>query len=280
VVPVELIPHSSRLLIVAAHPDDETIGAAGLLCCLQLRRDTTVAIAHLTDGAPAKMSGAELAPFRDPETYGRVRRRELTDALENLADGTPELYPLGFRDQEVAHVLLDAVAVVRGVIETFRPDIVMTHPFEGGHPDHDAAAFAVYAAVRGPAAPNPPTRLLEMTSYHWTGETLRSGEFLPSSERETALLLSRDVQAIKQRMLRSFKSQRRVIDGLHVPRHERFRRAPQYDFRRPPAIAGRIYYEQFDCGIDSAAWCQNADEALNALQIAPVALSPVPQPWH
>jgi LmbE family N-acetylglucosaminyl deacetylase len=279
VLPVELIPPASRLLLVAAHPDDETIGAAGLLCSLQLRRDTTVAIAHLTDGAPQNLHDADVVGFRDADAYARVRREELTAALDQLPDGTPDLYPLGFRDQEVAHRLLDAVAVIRGVIETFGPTVVMTHPYEGGHPDHDAAAFAVYAALREPAAPNPPPRLLEMTSYHWTKETLRSGQFLPSAEQPIELLLSPEVLSIKRRMLRCFTSQRRVIDALDVPDYERFRAAPPYDFRRPPAPPGGIFYEHFDWGLDSATWCEYAADALNALQIAPNALSAGAPRW-
>jgi hypothetical protein len=116
-----------------------------------------------------------------------------------------------------------------------------------------------------------------MTSYHWTGETLRSGEFLPSPEPETRLHLSRDVQAVKRRMLRCFRSQRRVIDALHLPRHERFRPARRYEFRRPPAAPG-IYYERFDWGVYSADWCKCAEDALNALHMAPRAMSPSAHP--
>jgi len=279
VVPVELLRPASRLLIIAAHPDDETLGAGGLMCLLQRQRDTTVAIAHLTDGAPQDMHDATAAGFRDPGAYAHARRRELNAALEQLPDGTPELYALGFRDQEVAHGLLDAVAVVRGVVETFRPTIVMTHPYEGGHPDHDAAAFAAYAALSGPAAPKPPPRLLEMTSYYWTGDILHSGKFLPSAEPETTLHLSREVLAIKQRMLRCFTSQRRIIDALNVREDERFRPAPHYEFRRPPAAPGCIFYERFNWGLDSATWCEYAEAALKALHIAPIDVCRTAQLW-
>ena len=118
-----------------------------------------------------------------------------------------------------------------------------------------------------------------MTSYHWTGEALRSGEFLPSAEPETEFHLSGTVLATKQRMLRCFTSQRRVIDALHLPAVERFRPAPQYEFRRPPAAAGCVYYERFDWRLDTARWCEYAEEALRALHIAPVAISRTAQPW-
>ena len=40
---------------------------------------------------------------------------------------------------------------------------VITHPYEGGHPDHDACAFAARAAVRHSANK---AKLMEFTSYH------------------------------------------------------------------------------------------------------------------
>jgi LmbE family N-acetylglucosaminyl deacetylase len=70
------------------------------------------------------------------------------------------------------------------LIEQIRPAAIFTHAYEGGHPDHDAAAFAVHCAVglvsrRGTPAPV----VNEFTSYHngspfalrsW----MRVGEFL------------------------------------------------------------------------------------------------------
>jgi hypothetical protein len=35
-----------------------------------------------------------------------------------------------------------------GALRLIKPDIVFTHPYEGGHPDHDFTAFAVHAACR------------------------------------------------------------------------------------------------------------------------------------
>jgi hypothetical protein len=47
----------------------ETIGAAGLMCSLQLRRERTVAMAHLADGALHNMHDAVSAGFRNSDSY-------------------------------------------------------------------------------------------------------------------------------------------------------------------------------------------------------------------
>ncbi len=106
--------------------------------------------------------------------------------------------------------------------------MAVVHPYEGGHPDHDAAAFAVHAAVRclGCAAP----ALVEMTSYHRRDNALRVGEFLPYP----LPVAERRVDASEKRaMLGCFPSQAEVLAAFGVE-VERFRSAPAYDFRAPP----------------------------------------------
>lgn len=52
-------------------------------------------------------------------------------------------------------------------LDALRPRRLVTHAYEGGHPDHDAAAFVARAALdllRRSGRPAP--RLLEMALYH------------------------------------------------------------------------------------------------------------------
>jgi LmbE family N-acetylglucosaminyl deacetylase len=232
-------------------------------------------VALLTYGSPLDTSAATRAGFPSAPAYARARLRELSGALELLPNGPPEWFLLGFTDQEVAPRLIDAVAAVRGVVDTFRASVVITHPYEGGHPDHDAAAFAAQMALRALPHTGAP-QLLEMTSYHWTGTALRSGEFLASAEPVATLELDDDLRAMKERMLRCFTSQRGIIDALQIPAHERFRRAPHYDFNVPPAAPDRIFYDRLHWRIDSTRWRQYVLEALRALDAAPSSgVSPV-----
>src|SRR6185437_9724842 len=51
---------------------------------------------------------------------------------------------------------------------------VFTHAYEGGHPDHDAVAFAVHAACR---LSDIPPAIVEMPYYHRQDGRLITGEF-------------------------------------------------------------------------------------------------------
>ena len=73
------------------------------------------------------------------------------------------------------HHLTELAHRLREILEREKPQAVITHAYEGGHPDHDAAAFAVRAACRLAAEPPP---ILEMALYHRRDGRLVSGEFL------------------------------------------------------------------------------------------------------
>lgn len=146
-----------------------------------------------------------------------------------------------------------------------RPDAVLTQPYEGGHPDHDATAFAVHAAAAllrqaGRAVPE----LVEMTSYHQGPQGLRAGEFLPAAAAgdagQATIHLDAGQRARKRALLACHASQRETLAQFPLEL-ERFRRAPRYDFRQPPH-AGRLFYEAHDWGMTGARFRAAAAQAL------------------
>ena len=131
-----------RALLVVAHPDDETLGAGA-----RLHRFADLHILHLTDGAPRDPRFARRAGLEGAAEYAAVRRRELGAAM--AIAGVPEdrLHALGAVDQDAAYELVRLTRAIADFVDMLRPEVVLTHPYEGGHPDHDAAAFVVAAAA-------------------------------------------------------------------------------------------------------------------------------------
>jgi LmbE family N-acetylglucosaminyl deacetylase len=160
------------------------------------------------------------------------------------------------------------------------PAIVITHPYEGGHPDHDSACFAVQAAcalLRRAGGPCPD--LLEITSYHAGPDgDLRVGAFLPGGPAAVTLALTAAQRRTKRRMLDRHQSQRQVLAGFKAEM-ERLRLAPAYDFLRPPH-PGPLWYEQFAWGTDGEGWRQRAAAAVVELGLpSPPWAPPRPLLW-
>lgn len=240
-----------RVLVVMAHPDDEVLAVGA-----RLERMGGCRFLCVTDGAPVDGEDARAHGFESLEAYRRARRGELEAALGRsrlpgscavglrLGDGS--LVP----DQGAACRMVEVARAVAGEIERFGPEVVLCHPYEGGHPDHDAAAFAVWAAVAGMAAEERPV-VVEAAGYHAGagGETvwMETGCFLPGAAGEVRICeLTASEQARKRALLACFQSQAETLGQFGVTR-EMFRVAPAYDFGVAPH-EGVLLYEAFGWG--------------------------------
>lgn len=250
------------VLVVAAHPDDEVIGAGELM-----GRLPEVALLHVTDGAPLDGKDALAAGFSSREEYAHARRLEARAALDVGGVRTVMFRTLGVPDQQASLRLLEITRRIARVLEELEPEAVITHPYEGGHPDHDATAFAVRCAWRMMRArEHRAPVLVEMTSYHNRSGCLAMGDFLPCGGMSWPFVFSVLARARKQRMLDCHATQQRTLRSLPAG-NERFRPAPDYDFTRAPH-AGTLFYEMFDWGMTGARWRMLAAAALEKLETA------------
>lgn len=248
-----------RALLIAAHPDDETIGAGVLLA-----RRPNFRIVHVTDGSPLNPSDAVAAGCFSREAYAAVRRREAADAMAAAGIPADAITNLRFTDQQVAFHLEELTQRILMMIDQIKPELVLTHAYEGGHPDHDSVALVCHLA----RCSNPSGSaffLCEFTGYHARQGTMEIYEFLgSSSQREFAYRLRPEERKVKIRMIEKFTTQTRTLQSFVCPEMERFRLAPQYDFTRPPH-AGRLWYENFNWGVDGATWREIASQTLNKI---------------
>ena len=123
-----------RILTVAAHPDDETLGAGGTMA-YHAARGERVWVCVLADGASSR--------------HGRVAQQ--AECAQRACDtlGVERLVMVGLPDQRLDTLsLLDVITPVEECIAEFSPDVVLTH-FPGDvNEDHRLVSRAVMVATR------------------------------------------------------------------------------------------------------------------------------------
>jgi LmbE family N-acetylglucosaminyl deacetylase len=182
------ISSETRLLVIAPHPDDEVLGAGGLMQKVQ-EAGGTVRVVYLTNG-DAYRAGVRLeqravkVSAKDFRGYGRRRQHEARAALATLGLDDDAATFLSFPDQGLCRMTrtywsdqrrpyrspftrldrppLDGLLVpdteYRGedltlelahLIGQYRPTLILVPRKEDQHPDHSAASFFLYDALAG-----------------------------------------------------------------------------------------------------------------------------------
>lgn len=147
------------LMVVHAHPDDESSSTGGTLARSAALGHRTVLVT-CTDGrlgdAPDGVKPGQ--PGHDPDEVAQRRAGELGDAAKAL--GVSELVALGYPDSgydgDVAAESFSGMPVAPmvqqlvGLMRLHRPDVVITYPPNGlsGHRDHIRTHDVVAAAHR------------------------------------------------------------------------------------------------------------------------------------
>jgi LmbE family N-acetylglucosaminyl deacetylase len=129
-------PPNQPVLIIAPHPDDETLGIGGLIAA-QERRGVDVVVAAVTDGENAYPNTPGLA---------RLRQDEQISALTRLGVRNQNIIRFGLPDGGVA-------SREQELMERLAPlicgDTHVMAPWHGDfHPDHEACGRAAEKLVR------------------------------------------------------------------------------------------------------------------------------------
>ncbi len=145
----------SRVLVVAPHPDDESVAVGGLLQKVSAAGGQSRLI-FLTNGEnnPWPQRAIErrlrIGPA-DKERWGRRRRLEAIAALAELGVSESAAAFWGFPDQGLSDILLAARDELRErlakELDEWRPSVLVTPSPADLHPDHSAAAVFARLAL-------------------------------------------------------------------------------------------------------------------------------------
>lgn len=195
-----------HIVVVSAHPDDEVLGAGGLLAGLGADADsadtTDVRFVMVTDGEASHPG----QPGVVPGLLVRQRVAELTKSLHVLGHQAPWVSRLRLPDSEVAdHVDELAYRLERAIAGA---DLVLCPAADDGHPDH----ATVGRVTRGLCAGQVPVWEFPIWMWHWTAP----GDGALPWERAHRFELSAEAVARKSRALACLTSQIQPLP-LHPP---------------------------------------------------------------
>lgn len=147
-----------RVVMVAPHPDDEILGAGGLLRLLA-GRGATVDVVAVTDGDASHPD----SPTVTPVELAPRRQAESTRALAQLGLDDVGLHRLGLGDGRVAATESRLADRLAGVLGDADDSVWCLSTWDGdGHPDHEATGRAAGAACAATGA-----RLLSFPIWTW-----------------------------------------------------------------------------------------------------------------
>jgi LmbE family N-acetylglucosaminyl deacetylase len=175
---------SRQVLVIAAHPDDETYGLGGTIA-RHIQQGDSVSALILTDGVTARHSATESQ---------KAAARKACAAL-----GVDDVRFAGLPDQRLDGMpLLEVVQPIHELIKELRPQTVYTHHRGDANQDHRAVFAATLVAVR-PFGGNPVERVLcyEMASSTEWGPPFAEWAFLPNVFVDISTTLEAKLRAVE-----------------------------------------------------------------------------------
>lgn len=141
-----------KLLVVFAHPDDESMGMGGTLAKYSAEGVETHCVCA-SRGERGWFGPEEQYP--GPDRLAQIRTKELENAVKEL--GMAGLHFLGYVDGDVDKAdHEEAIGKIVTYIRKNQPQVIVTFPPDGnyGHPDHIAVGQFTSAAVMCAADPS------------------------------------------------------------------------------------------------------------------------------
>lgn len=145
----------SRLLVLAPHPDDETLACGGCI------------VRALTDGGNASVLVATDGRYSrggvPPEEMVALRRVEFFRAAATLGLSSDQVEWWGYEDASLASHHSELVERLQELVQRRKPTVILAPWACDTHPDHAALGHAARAAVTGSQV-----LLLEYVVWAWT----------------------------------------------------------------------------------------------------------------
>lgn len=131
------LPEASKVLILAAHPDDETLGCGGAIA-LHKKAEAEVRVIVFTDGGAVSHKGGE--------DIASLRKKEAE--LSGKILGIDKIYFYGLPDGSLNSHASEARKALKDVVNNYKPDLIYAPSAVDFHPDHRAVFEMTYNLLK------------------------------------------------------------------------------------------------------------------------------------
>jgi hypothetical protein len=171
-----------------------------------------------------------------------LRRAEMNRVADAMGLPFANRHVLDIPDRECVKNLPRIMDLVTGLVKQYRPSVIVTDAYEGGHWDHDACCLA--GDVAGRRVDFPIARF-EVPTYNASGPKImpwRMNGFIKAWGPWEYVMLDREAWAMRRKVRYGYESQWFLMwpEGLlggyrHLTgKGEPIRETPNYDFLKPP----------------------------------------------
>lgn len=216
-----------KILVVAAHPDDETLGA-GATMAKHVENGDAVSVIILGTGIAARKEKTANTSKEVEELKNDARR-----ALRHL--GVKEVIFFDFPDNRFDSMdLLDIIRIVEKIVVEKKPDVVYTHHWGDLNIDHRITFNAVMTACRPFNSTVKKIMCFEvLSSTEWNAQNAANA-FMPNVYVDVVRMLDKKLAALSE-----YKGEMRPFP------HPRSREAVRYLSRLRGSQAGYEAAEAF-----------------------------------
>lgn len=207
---------TASAVIIAPHPDDETLGCGGV-ARKKIAAGAEVRFVFVTDGAASHVGQVGAEALR------RMRAEEALDAAACLGASEDQVAFLDVPDGRAADNVPEIASRISALLQAWRPQSVYVVHAGDPPPDHRAAHLGVSAAIRSYGRRLSVFEYPVWFWYHWPWvdfggdlpgmwrknavQTVRTAAGLRSLGRLNAIADVSDVSEVKRRALAAHRSQ-------------------------------------------------------------------------
>ncbi|MDC3091081.1 PIG-L family deacetylase [Rickettsiales bacterium] len=221
-----------NILILAPHPDDETVGLSVFIKRKQ-EEGCNFFIFFLTNGVVSKNE----MWFWEKNKYDIFLDKRLNEMRDSLNFFKIKDYFLqNIPTRHLKNYIKQTFIKIKSIIKNQTIDSIFVPAYEGGHQDHDVANFIASKFVKK-------INVFEYSEYHNYRDKIHSNSFINKIGNETLIELNKNEVAYKKKSLLIYKSERKNLNYIKTKR-EVYRPIIRYNYHYVPHT-GTLFYKRF-----------------------------------